>query len=166
MHRSRSETAEEAVAGSRTEPDRQLTDEQWSLIKDLFANPAPSEKGGRPRAPARACLEGVLWILRTGARWKDVPRVFGSATTCWRRFKQWAEAGVFRRAWARLLRKLDGLGRVDWEQALADGTFSSAKKGATASARPNAGRALKLWSWPTAEDCRWPARFTAPVRTK
>lgn len=121
-----------ARAGSRTEPEPQLSDEQWSLIADLFPDEPPSEKGGRPRRSSRECVEGILWVLRTGARWRDLPAHFPSPPTCWRRFKAWTEAGLWKTAWARLLRKLDRRGRVDWEEAMADGTFSSAKKGAFA----------------------------------
>lgn len=122
----------DASLGSTTELDTQLTDEQWKLISNLFPTPAPSPKGGRPPAPTRDCVEGILWILRTGARWKDLPKCFPSATTCWRRLKQWTEAGIWVKAWARLLRKLDRQGRIDWNESMADGTFSSAKKGAIA----------------------------------
>ena len=119
-------------ARSRKEPELQLTDEQWLLIADLFSDPPPSEKGGRPRRTARDCVEGILWVLRTGARWRDLPRYFPSSPTCWRRFKAWTEAGIWKMAWARLLRNLDRRGRIRWQEAMADGTFSSAKKGACA----------------------------------
>ena len=122
----------ERPAGSRMEPEPQLTDEQWLLIADLFVDEPPSEKGGRPRRSSRECVEGILWVLRTGARWRDLPGHFPSPPTCWRRFRAWTEAGLWRLAWARLLRKLDRRGRIDWEEAMADGTFSSAKKGACA----------------------------------
>ena len=116
--------------GSRTEPDFELTDEQWNLISDLFSDPPPSPLGGRPRASARACFEAIAWILRTGARWKDLPAHFPSYPTCWRRLKQWTESGLFRKAWSRLINQLDREGRVDRSESMADGTFSSAKKGA------------------------------------
>jgi hypothetical protein len=58
------------TTGARTAPPPFLSDAQWNLIKDLFENPSPSPRGGRPRADARVCLEGVIWILRTGAQWK------------------------------------------------------------------------------------------------
>lgn len=125
---------------SRTEPGWQLNDEQWFLIADLFPTPRPSPTGGRPRVPPRPCLEGILWVLRTGARWKDLPKTFPSPATCWRRLQEWTQSGAFQKAWARVLRRLDGLGRIDWEEAMADGTFAPAKKGARASARPNAAR--------------------------
>ena len=85
--------------GSRMEPESnepalQLSDEQWGLIQDLFPTPTPGPKGGRPRADARACFEGILWVHRTGARWKDLPKSFPSYVTCWRRFVEWTTAGL------------------------------------------------------------------------
>jgi transposase len=111
-------------------PPPQLTEEQWLLISDCFPVPAPDPRGGRPRANVRRCLEGILWVLRSGARWKDLPRSFPSYVTCWRRFVEWSSAGVWDQAWRRLLEQLDRHGDVDWEQGFADGTFAPAKKGA------------------------------------
>ena len=85
-----------ARAGSRMEPEPQLSDEQWLLIADLFPDEPPSEKGGRPRRTSRECVEGILWVLRTGARWRDLPAHFPSPPTCWRRFKVWTEAGLWK----------------------------------------------------------------------
>ena len=110
-------------------PQPQLTDEQWLLISDFFSVPAPDPRGGRPRANARRCLEGILWVLRSGARWKDLPRSFPSYVTCWRRFVEWSSDGAWDQAWRRLVEQLDRRGDVDWEQGFADGTFASAKKG-------------------------------------
>lgn len=118
--------------GSRTELERQLTDEQWLLIANLFPNNPVSPDGGRPPINARECVEGILWILRTGARWKDLPKCFPSSSTCWRRLRDWTEAGVWAKAWARLLRKLDRDGEIDWDESMADGTFAAAKKGVNA----------------------------------
>ena len=148
-------------AGSRMEPSLcrvspQLTDEQWSLISDLFPAPQPNARGGRPRADDRQCLEGILWVLRSGARWKDLPWSFPSYVTCWRRFVEWSMSGLWERAWLRLLNQLDERGAVDWEQSFADGTFASAKKGAISWAPPSEAKVLSLCSWSMAEDCRWP----------
>ena len=71
--------------GSRTAPQPFLSDSHWLLIADVLADPPPSAKGGRPRVPPRACLEGVLWVLVNGARWQDLPRQYPSPSTCWRR---------------------------------------------------------------------------------
>ena len=76
------------ITGSRTEPQPQLADSQWLLIADLFEEPPPTCNGGRPRVAARACLEGILWVLRTGARRKDLPTHLPSPATCWRRHKE------------------------------------------------------------------------------
>lgn len=122
----------DASLGSRMELEEQLTDEQWQLVAHLFPTKPRSPKGGRPPADTRKCVEAILWVLRTGARWKDVPRCFPSPTTCWRRFKEWTEAGIWGKAWARLLRLLDQEGEIDLEETMADGTFASAKKGVTA----------------------------------
>src|SRR4051794_14744786 len=120
--------------GSRREPDLnisqpQLTDDEWQLIADVFPVPAADPRGGRPRTDARRCLEGILWVLRSGARWKDLPRSFPSYVTCWRRFAEWSRDGVWDLAWRRLVEQLDRRGDIDWEQGFADGTFASAKKG-------------------------------------
>lgn len=131
------------TTGSRTAPPRFLTDAQWNLVKDLFENPDPSPEGGRPRADARDCLEGVIWILRTGAQWKFLPDRYPSPVTCWRRHKLWTESGALSEAWKRLLSTLDRRNRLKFEQAMADGTFSSAKKGVWRSAIRNAGRGQK-----------------------
>jgi transposase len=155
-------------AGSKMEPNTysvtpQLTDEQWTLISDLFPIPKLDPRGGRPRADVRQCLEGILWVLRSGARWKDLPRSFPSYVTCWRRFVEWSMSGVWDRAWLRLLNELDKRGSVDWKQGFADGTFASAKKGAIASALPSVAKARSSCSWSMAEDCLWPWTSMPPV---
>ncbi|WP_390620493.1 transposase [Polystyrenella longa] len=58
----------------------------WSKTSFPERGP-PKFGGGRPQAPPRECFEGILWVLRTGARWKDLPKSFPSFTMCWRRFK-------------------------------------------------------------------------------
>jgi len=118
------------MEADRNLPPPQLTDEQWLLISDCFPVPAPDPRGGRPRANVRRCLEGILWVLRSGARWKDLPRSFPSYVTCWRRFVEWSSNGVWDQAWRQLVEQLDRRGDVNWEQGFADGTFAPAKKGA------------------------------------
>ena len=98
-------------------------------------NRIPTRRGGRPQAHPRDCLEGILWVLRTGARWKDLPECFLSKSTCWRRFRERTETGVFQEAWRRLLGKLDNLGRINWEEAFAARTLAPAKRRANARVR-------------------------------
>ena len=129
------------TTGSRTAPKPFLDDFQWKLIADLFPEPPRTSAGGRPPVPPRPCLEGVLWVLRTGARWQDLPERYPSPSTCWRRLKAWSESGLFREAWTRLLSRLEEFGGIDWEEAIADGTFAPAKKGATRSATPGRAKA-------------------------
>jgi len=151
---------------SRTEPKPQLTDEQWNLIEDLFPVREMTVAGGRPPIPPRPCLEGILWVLNSGARWKDLPTHFPSPATCWRRLKEWTEAGIFQQAWSRLLQQLDGLKSIRWEEAMADGTFSPAKKGALASARPSEAKGRRSCSWSTPAAPRWVSTSPAPARRK
>jgi len=120
---------------SRKTP-RVLTDEQWQRIAPHLPQHAPSPKGGRPRADDRQCLEGILWLLRTGARWQDIPVDLPSGSTCWRRLQEWAGGGILAEIQAILVGELEQLGKLDLEELLADATFIRAKKGATRSARP------------------------------
>ncbi len=129
------------TTGSRTVPPPFLSNSQWFLIADLFPHPPITGRGGRPRVPPRACLEGVLWVLQTGSRWKDLPERYPSPATCWRRLNEWTQAGTWVIAWQRLLGKLDELREINWEEAMADGTFSPAKKGAPRLARPRKAKA-------------------------
>ena len=151
---------------SRTEPKPQLSDEQWNLIEDLFPIRKMTHAGGRPPIPPRPCLEGILWVLISGARWKDLPTHFPSPATCWRRLKEWTEAGIFQKAWSRLLHRLDGVKSIRWEEAMADGTFSPAKKGGFASARPSGAKEPRSCSWSMAAALRWAPTSPAPAPPK
>ena len=122
---------------------KELTDTQWEKIKPFLPQPKRSKKGGRPPADNRACLEGILWVLRSGARWKDLPADFPSASSCWRRLHDWEEAGLWLKIWRAFLGELDEKGQLDWSETFADGSFAPAKKGGLASAKPNAARALR-----------------------
>ena len=84
---------------------------------------------GRPRADDRRTLDAILFVLRTGCRWKDLPRELGSPTTAWRRLKEWEEAGVWESLWRAVLASLDAQGKLEWAQAFLDGSFVPAKRG-------------------------------------
>jgi transposase len=100
-----------------------LTDEQWEQIRPLL--PATTQGGvGRPRANDRRTLDGILYVLRNGCRWRDLPRSYGSAITCWRRFTEWESSGVWERVWQELLATLDAQGRQAWALAFMDGAFT------------------------------------------
>ncbi|MCL0049331.1 IS5 family transposase [Dehalococcoidia bacterium] len=100
-----------------------LTDEQWALILPLLL---PQKPKGRKRADDRQTLEGILWVLKTGSRWQDLPREYGSKTRCHRRLKEWQEEGVWERVWRAFLTTLDEIEKagLDFPE-----TFVPAKKG-------------------------------------
>jgi transposase len=108
---------------------RRLTDEQWERIAPSVPEHPPSPKGGPPRADDRECLEGILWLVRTGARWQDIRVDLPSGSTCWRRLMEWAGDGVLEEIHAVLFEELDDLGALDFEELFADATFMRAKKG-------------------------------------
>jgi transposase len=120
---------------------RVLTDEQWQRIAAHLPEHPPSPKGGRPRATDRECLEGILWLLRSGARWRDIPLDLPSGSTCWRRLQEWAGDEVLQHVQALLVQELGESGKLDLEELLADATFIRAKKGGTTSAKPRLARA-------------------------
>ena len=81
-------------------------------------------------------MEGILWILRTGARWKDLPKRYPSPSTCWRRLRLWEDEGVWLDVWRKFLADLDEKSLLDWEEAFIDGSFAPAKKGALGLEKP------------------------------
>jgi transposase len=117
-----------------------LTDAQWERIEPFLPKHPPSPKGGRPRASDRECLEGILWLLRSGARWRDIPVDLPSDTTCWRRLHEWSSECILEEIQGVLIRELVELGRVDLRELLADATFIRVKKGACVSATPRLAR--------------------------
>lgn len=73
---------------------RLLTDEQWRIIGPLLPEARGSAKGGPKPKPNWPCFEGILWVLRSGARWRDLPDRYPSPATCWRRLRDWEASGV------------------------------------------------------------------------
>ncbi|WP_234369512.1 IS5 family transposase [Leptospira santarosai] len=107
-----------------------LTNEQWNILKPLMIEPYPREDGkGRPRTDARSILNGILWILRTGAQWKDLPDRYPPYQTCHRRFQEWNRNGTMRNIICSLAKDLRKRGEIDIEESFIDGTFVPAKKG-------------------------------------
>ncbi len=128
----------------------ELTDEQWSLIEPLFDKPPVVVTRGRPRRSEREVLNGVLWILRSGARWCDLPERFPSYQTCHRRFQEWVKDGRLRKVLETLADDLQARGKLDLSECFIDGTFVSAKKGAFVSERPSGAKVRSSWQWQTA----------------
>jgi transposase len=124
---------------------RELTDEQWTALEPLFTPPlSRPDKRGRPWADTRAVLNGVLFILRTGAPWRDLPDCYPSRSTCHRRFQQWVRQGLFQRLLAELASTLFQEGFLDLSECYIDGTFAPAKRGGLQVGKTKRGKGSKL----------------------
>src|SRR2546425_12096767 len=135
---------------------RDLTDTQWEILHDLIPEPKRREDGrGRPWKDRRAVLNGILWILRTGAPWADVPDRYPSYQTCHRRFQQWVRSGIMRGVLEALAEDLQIRGRLDVREAFIDGSFAPAKKGDRKLAKRNVVRERRSWQWRTAMVFPW-----------
>ncbi len=127
-----------------------LSDEQWKKIEPLLRQ---SSGRGRPWADHRQVLEGILWGLKTGARWRDLPPEYPSPS--WRRLQLWEESDVWLDVWRQLLAELDARGQLDWNESFVDGSFAPAKKGALVSGKPSGPRARSGWWGATAKVFLW-----------
>lgn len=128
----------------------ELTDAQWAVIAPLFPKPPRATPRGRPRRPDREVLNGVLWILRTGARWQDLPPRFPPYQTCHRRFQQWARDGTLKQVLEALAEHLRATGQIDLRECFIDGTFVPAKKGALPWVPQSGAKVRRSWQWQTA----------------
>ena len=139
-----------------------LSDAQWKKIFPLLPSVEIPRKKGRPRADDRMVVEGILWVLRTGARWKDLPDKYPSPSTCWRRLKGWEEDGIWLNVWRTFLSELDSSGVLDWSEAFMDGSFAPAKKGARPSEKPRGAKEQSGWWWSMVKVFHWEAISTLP----
>jgi transposase len=105
-----------------------LTDEQWALISDLF--PAPA-RTGRPPSDHRMIFDGILWILRTGSPWRDLPQEFGPWGTVWDLFDKWNKADLLDKILDKLRAAQVDLGKLDGKLWCVDGTIVRAARCAT-----------------------------------
>lgn len=110
-----------------------LTNEQWERLKGLLPPQKPSI--GRPAEDHQQILNGMLWVLRTGAPWRDMPERYGKWTTIYSRFQRWRKSGTWERIFAQLQSLLDQESNVDWEIHYIDST--------TVRAHPHAAGAKK-----------------------
>ena len=122
-----------------------LSDAQWAILAPLIPSlPRRSDRRGRPWRDSREVLGGVLWVLKTGARWKDLPDRYPPYQTCHRRFQQWVQAGVLERMLHALASALLEQGRIDLSEGFIDGTFVPAKRGAQAVGPTKRGKGTKI----------------------
>ena len=121
-----------------------LTSEQWERLEPMLPKRA---LGGRPRVDDRVVINGVLWVLRTGAPWRDMPERYGKWPTVYSRFQRWRKAGVWDRLLAEVQASSDRAGELDWNVHFVDGTIVRAHQHAAgakkAVRRPNPWGAVK-----------------------
>jgi transposase len=106
----------------------ELTDEQWALVESHV--PLSTARTGRPARDRRTLLNGIFWILGTGAPWRDLPERFGPWQTVYDHFRKWRKSGVFADIIEALQVKLDNQGYIDWELWCVDGSSVRAARAA------------------------------------
>lgn len=99
----------------------ELTDEQWARIAPLL--PPQKPKTGRPNNDHRQTVNGIIWVLKSGAPWRDLPERYGKVGTVSSRFYRWVAAGVWSRVLTALQGEADAAGAVDWELHMLDGSI-------------------------------------------
>jgi transposase len=149
-----------------------LDDELWQIIEPLLPPPKPrrARYPGRKPLPNRAVLVGILFVLRTGMAWEDLPQELGcgSGMTCWRRLAEWQRLGVWDRVHAKLLERLRGADRINWSRAAVDSTSVRAVFGGTKPApipRIAAKQARNTTSRRMVKAFRWPRKSRQPMLT-
>ena len=124
-----------------------LMNEQWTVLEPLIGElPKRADGRGRPWRSSREVLNGILWILRTGAQWADLPDRYPPYQTCHRRFQRWVRDGTYERILEALARDLKARGKLDLSECFIDGTFVVAKKGAHAWDRPSGAKGRSSWA--------------------
>src|SRR5215203_2198365 len=147
-----------------------VSDDVWEAIAPLLPKEPPKPKGGRPRISDRAALAGIVFVLRTGCPWRLLPKELGcgSGATCWRRLRDWQEAGVRLRLHETLLNWLGDEAAIGWSRASVDSLSVRAKRGMSrpAPTRPTAVSPAPSTTWPsTATASHWPCTFRPPTPT-
>src|SRR5687767_2754906 len=109
-----------------------VSGELWKTIEPLLPDEPTKPKGGRPRVDNRSALAGIIFVLKSGIPWEMLPqeRGCGSGVTCWRRLREWQEAGVWERLHQTLLDRLGEAEQIEWERACLDSASIPAKRGA------------------------------------
>lgn len=127
---------------------KEINSALWKRLEPLMPVVKPSPQGGRPRLDDDLALNGILFVLRTGIAWEDLPQElgFGSGMTCWRRLREWQAAGVWHQLHPMLLAELRGAGRLYFSRANIDGASVPSSRGARATSAMTGSGATAGWS--------------------
>lgn len=122
-----------------------LTETQWKVIEKFIPKDQVREdRRGRPWSDRRAAFNGILWILRTGAPWQDLPERYGAYQTVHRRFQNWRQGGVIAAVLQGLARDLHRRGGLDLSECFLDGSFSAARPGGAKVGNTKRGKGCKI----------------------
>ena len=139
-----------------------LTDAQWAKMEPHLPRMRRSAQGGRPRISHRAVVEGILWVLKTGARWRDLPKGYPSGVNLLATAPAMGREGAWLELWRGFLGELDARGLIRWENTFLDGS-SRRQKGGSVSGKPSGEKARSGWWWSTAGVFLW--EFMSPRPT-
>ena len=135
----------------------ELTDEQYAMIEDLL--PMPNTDGGGQWRSHRQVLNGIFWILHTGAQWRELPERYGPWKTVYGRFNRWRREGLFARILQRLQVRLDEQGRIDWDLWCVDGSTVRASRSAAGGGKKGGPTSQRTTRW-VAQEAGLARRFT------
>ena len=123
-----------------------LTDVHWTRLQLLLPPPRPAKgnQGGRPRNDDRPIINGILWILRTGAPWADLPERYGKRSTVSTRYYRWIAQGIWDRMYDAVQADVDAAGELDWEVHHVDATVVRAHQHAAGAKKGT--HKPKLWA--------------------
>ncbi len=107
----------------------EVSDNLWAIIQGILIEYDAPASTGRPRVDQRAALNGIIFQMRSGCQWNQLPEKFGDDASVHRTLQRWVSKGVFERIWAALVAHCDELGGVDWEWQSADGAMGKARFG-------------------------------------
>ena len=113
----------------------EVSDDLWKIIQEILDDLDPPAATGRPRTGQREALNGIIYVMRSGCQWNQLPSRFGDDSSVHRTMQRWIARGVLERLWAVLIENCDELGGVDWEWQSADGAMGKARFGGISSAR-------------------------------
>lgn len=136
----------------------ELTDERWERVEPVFRHKRKPGQVGRPPRDPRRMVDGVLWILRTGAPWADLPSRYPPYQTCHRWFQRWCKDGAMKQLLIKLARDLRRQRIVDDVEGFIDGSYVPAKKGGDCVGKSRAGSTTKIMA--LADSCGLPLAVT------